>query len=117
MRKLFRIGLALLSGVLLLAGSILSFGTLMDLRSAEQFRQLISFNYTSIADGMEVGGNGSIASMFFTGVGVLLVGGALLADFDRVAKIMRFAMCGLYLFLAFCLIYASLHSRVGVRPY
>ncbi|KVD14113.1 hypothetical protein WJ96_36310 [Burkholderia ubonensis] len=116
MRKLTQIGLALLSGSLLLVGAVLSIGTLTDLRTTEQFRQLLRFNYMSIADSMEVGGSGSIASMFFTGIGMLLLGCALLAGFGRVAKVARYVTCGLYLFLAFCLVYACLHPRVGEVP-
>lgn len=92
-------------------------GTLIDLSSIGQIKRLISFNYMSFVDGLEVGGVNGVANDFFTGIALLLIGTILLTRFERTRKAAGIVAGGLFLFVAFCLVYACLNPRIGIRPF
>lgn len=98
------------------AGLVVVGSALTSLESFAQFDRLIGFGYLSIVDSMEAGGLSGLTDSFFFGIGLLLLASLVLtkaAIFERVARLVA---CGLFLFLACCLVYACIHPRIGEIP-
>lgn len=114
MKKNARIVLTTTASIVSLVGLVLSIGTLASLRSLDELHRLLSYDYLSFVDSQAVGG---MASDFFTGAALLLLGSVLFTRVERMSRVGR-AVAGLMLlFVAFTLVYACLNPRIGVRPY
>ncbi|AOJ66425.1 hypothetical protein WJ32_29070 [Burkholderia ubonensis] len=90
--------------------------TLLHVETLTQLDRLVSFGYLSFADSLEISDAGGPADFFFGGIGLVLLGSLLLTKVPSVERIARGVACALFLFLASCLVYACLHSRVGEVP-
>lgn len=116
MKKRIKIPLAAAATSFSLIGLLLTVGTLADLRTTDQVARLMSFDYVSFVDSLDVGGLNGIADDFFTGIGLLLVGAVLFTRFEKTATVGRMVAGVLFIFVAMAMIYACLHSRVGIKP-
>ncbi|MDR0246159.1 MAG: hypothetical protein LBJ65_31595 [Burkholderia sp.] len=92
-------------------------GTLANLSTLDQLRHLLSYDYMSFADSLVEQDFGDFANDFYAGVGLMLVGGTLFIRIERTRPIARIVMSLLFALLAFSLVYACLHPRIGIRPF
>ena len=105
---------SLFAGTFSLVGLVLTIGALSALKSFEEFRRLLAYDYLSFVDGQMVGG---MVTDFFIGVATLLVGSALFMKVGSVRRISKVVAGVLLLFISLTLVYACLNPRIGVRPY
>lgn len=102
------------AGIVSLAGLVLTIGALAALKSVDELHRLLTFDYVSFVDGRTVGG---MASDFFIGVAMLLVGSVLFTKVDCVRCLSKAVAGILLLFISLTLTYACLNPRIGIRPY
>lgn len=114
MKKQALIVLATVASIISLAGLLFSVGTLVSLRSPDQLHRLLSYDYLSFVDSQAVGG---IASDFFTGVALLLIGSVLFTRVERTSHVGKTVAGLLLVFIALTLVYACLNARIGIRPF
>lgn len=105
---------SLFAGIVSLVGLVITLGALGALKSADELRRLLTYDYLSFVDGQTVGG---MVSDFFIGLATLLIGSVLLTKVDRVRRLGKVAAGVLLLFISLTLVYACLNPRIGVRPY
>lgn len=105
---------SLFASILSLVGLVLTIGALSALKSFDELRRLVTYDYVSFVDGQVVGG---MVSDFFVGVALLLVGSVLFTKVDRVRRYSKLTAGILFLFIALTLVYACINPRVGIRPY
>ncbi|WP_139253260.1 hypothetical protein [Burkholderia ubonensis] len=98
------------------AGLVFVGSALTSLESFSQFERLISFGYMSLVDSMEAGGLSGLTNLFFSGIGFLLLASLILTKSPIFERAARRVACGLFLFLACCLVYACIHPRIGEVP-
>lgn len=114
MKKTAEIALATTASIVSLVGLVLSIGTLASLRSLDQLHRLLSYDYLSFIDSRAAGG---MASDFFTGAALLLIGSVLFTKIERMSRVGQTVAGLVLLFIAFTLVYACLNPRIGIRPY
>lgn len=117
MKKRAQIALSAVAAALSVVGLALVVATLIHLRSVEQLRHLLSYEYMSFVDSQAEGSLGSVANDFFTGVGLLLVGSVLFAKIEKTSRAAGIVAAVFFVFVAFSLGYACLNLRIGVKPY
>lgn len=105
---------SLFAGIVSLAGIVLTIGAVSALKSFEELRRLLSYDYVSFVDGQVVGG---MVTDFFIGIAALLIGSALFMKVDSVRRVSKVAAGVLLLFISLTLVYACLDPRIGIRPY
>lgn len=96
-------------------GLLFTVGTLADLKTIGQFRKLLGFDYMSLMDSFELGGRDGMSNDFFTGVALLILGNILLMPVKSTRRFAKIVVGGLFIFVAFSLVYACLDTRIGVR--
>lgn len=106
--------LATVASIITLIGVTFSVGTLVSVRSVEQLRHLLSYDYVSFVDSLAIG---DVANDFYTGIALIAVGGMLFTKIERTSRTGKWVGGLALLFIAFTLIYACLHTRVGILPY
>ncbi|HVW51596.1 MAG TPA: hypothetical protein VHC91_14560 [Trinickia sp.] len=105
---------SLFAGLVSLVGLVLTIGALSAVKSSEELRRLLSYDYVSFVDGQVVGG---MATDFFIGIATLLIGSVLCMKVDSLRRVGRVTAGVLLLFISLTLVYACLNPRIGVRPY
>lgn len=114
MKKQVQIVLATVASIVSFVGLVLSVGTLVSLRSWHQLHRLLGYDYVSFADSQAVGG---VASDFFVGMALLLIGSLLFTKIERASQAGKVVAALVLVFIAFTLVYACLNPRIGIRPY
>ncbi|AIT20012.1 putative membrane protein [Burkholderia thailandensis E254] len=114
MKKRTQIVLATAASILCLVGTVFSVGALLSLRSVDQLHRLLSYDYFSFVEGQAASG---MATDFFTGIALVLVGSILFTKTQRAGHVDKAVATFLLVFMACTLVYACLNSRIGVRPY
>lgn len=104
---------SIFAAIVALIGLVVTVGALSALRSFEELRRLLTYDYTGFVDGEVVGG---MVTDFFIGVAVLLVGSALFMKMNGVRRLSKVIAGALLLFISVTLVYACLNPRIGVRP-
>ncbi|MFM0646658.1 hypothetical protein PQR14_20225 [Paraburkholderia bryophila] len=117
MKNRAKILLIFLASVVSLIGLLFVIGTIVDIKSIDQVRRLLSFKYLSFVDSLEAGGISGMTSDFFTGVGLLLLGSTLFTRVDKVSRAAHAIAGVVFIFFAACLVYACLTANTGARPF
>ncbi|CAE6806044.1 hypothetical protein R69619_05433 [Paraburkholderia nemoris] len=92
-------------------------GTLSRVRSVDQLHRLLSYDYVSFVDSQADGAIGSVASDFFTGIALILIGSILFTKSEKAGKAARVVAAVLFVFVALSLGYACSNLRIGVKPF
>lgn len=102
------------AGIVSLVGLVLTIGALSALKSLEELRHLLTYDYVSFVDGQVVGG---MVTDFFVGAAILLIGSALFMKVDGARRFSQVVAGVLLLFVSLTLVYTCFNPRIGVRPY
>ena len=117
MKKRATVALSVVAAALSAMGLAFIGATLTRTRSLDQLRHLLSYDYMSFVDSQADGAIGAVASDFFIGVGLLLVGSVLFAKVEKTSRGATILAALLYALVAISLVYACLNLRVGAKPY
>lgn len=109
--------LSVVASLIAIVGLAFVAGTLIRLRSLDQLHRLLSYDYMSLVDSRADGALGGVASDFFTGIALMLVGSVLFMRVAKTGRVARVISALLFVFVAVTLVYACLTSRVGTTPY
>ncbi|VWC04044.1 hypothetical protein BPS26883_05046 [Burkholderia pseudomultivorans] len=111
------IAVAAIATLLTLVGLLPVARTVANLTTFGQLRHLLGYDYMSFADSLADRDFGDAANDFYPGVALMLVGGTLLIRIERTRPIARIVVASLFALLAFSLVYACMHPRIGIRPF
>ncbi|KWF02632.1 hypothetical protein [Burkholderia pseudomultivorans] len=117
MNRRAAIALATVATLLTLVGLLPVVRTLANLTTFDQLRHLLGYDYMSFADSLADRDFGDAANDFYIGVALMLVGGTLFIPIERTRPIARIVVAALFALLAFSLVYACMHPRIGIRPF
>jgi hypothetical protein len=117
MKARAQIALSIVASIISMIGLAFVAGTLARVRSLDQLRHLLSYDYMSFVDSQADGAIGSIASDFFTGIALVLVGSILFTKIEKTSPVAKIVAALLFVFVALSLGYACSNLRVGVKPY
>lgn len=117
MKARAQVALSIAASIISVAGLSFVAGTLVRVRNLDQLHRLFSYDYMSFVDSQADGAIGSVASDFFTGIALVLVGCVLFTKVEKTSQVARIAAALLFAFVALSLGYACSNLRVGIRPY
>lgn len=117
MKTRAQIALSVVASIISVIGLAFVAGTLSRVRSLDQLHHLLSYDYMSFLDSQADGAIGSVASDFFTGIALMLVGSILFTKNEKTGKPARIVAAILFVFVALSLAYACSNLRIGLKPY
>jgi hypothetical protein len=117
MKTRAQIALSIVASIISVIGLVFVAGTLSRVWSLDQLHRLLSYDYMSFLDSQADGAIGSVASDFFTGIALVLVGSILFTKIEKTSQTARFVAAILFVFVALSLAYACLNLRIGVKPF
>ncbi|MFM0437572.1 hypothetical protein PQQ84_13970 [Paraburkholderia strydomiana] len=117
MKARAHIALPIVASIFSLIGLAFVVGTLSRVRDLDQLHRLLSYDYMSFLDSQADGAIGSIASDFFTGIALILVGSIFFTKIEKTSQPARVVAAILFVLVALSLAYACSNLRVGIKPY
>lgn len=117
MKRRAHIALTVVASIVSAIGLAFVAGTLSRVRSLDQLHRLLSYDYMSFVDSQADSAIGSVASDFFTGIALILVGSILFTKVEKTSQPARVVAAILFVFVALSLGYACSNLRIGVKPY
>jgi uncharacterized membrane protein YwzB len=117
MKTRAQVALSVVASIASVIGLALVAGTLGRVRSLDQLHRLLSYDYVSFVDSQADGAIGSVASDFFIGIALILVGSILFTKTEKAGKTARVVAAILFMFVALSLGYACSNLRIDVKPY
>lgn len=117
MKTRAHIGVSIVASIISVIGLAFVVGTLSRVRSLDQLHRLLSYDYMSFLDSQADGAVGNVASDFFTGIALILVGSTLFTKIEKTSQTARVVAAILFAFVALSLGYACLNLRIGVKPF
>lgn len=117
MKTRAQIALSVVASIVSVIGLAFVAGTLIRVRSLDQLHRLLSYEYMSFVDSQADGAIGSIASDFFTGIALILIGSILFTKIEITSQTARVVAAILFVLVALSLAYACFNLRVGVKPF
>lgn len=117
MKTRAQIALSVVASIVSVIGLAFVAGTLIRVRSLDQLHRLLSYEYMSFVDSLADGAIGSIASDFFTGIALILIGSILFTKIEKTSQTARVVAAILFVLVALSLAYACFNLRVGVKPF